>query len=485
MFQPVPALLEQSFARHRVATWLPRLAFCAALIACTTEDDDALQRRPRKPLEAFCQAHVLGVGIVDIENDYLPHVVQCENGGAPFASLKAQAVAARSYLYYKLETAGAINDGQSDQVYSCAGAPSAEQVLAVEETSGQVLTYEGETVCAFYVAGAKQVPPTCMGDAEHYTERFVTYNWGLSGGDILQSPLGLIHPENLRNRGCMSQWGSRCLADSDWMYLDILKFYYGADVMLETASGPCILASSQPPRGELESVTCDELRGWVQDPDDPNARVYVQFWFDGAPGSPQAHSVVVHATQRRDDPCTDSVCAHGFTLRTPLGLRDGTAHSVRVMALDTEGGIDAALEGSPTSFRCGPPVPTHLPSAGIRRRLESMDTLNAWSLTMVEDVVPLTDAELAEYPQGPTWPSSPDWVRRVDRGELWVVDTGTVRELPASAAAAWRIEPTSTRAWTDSEASLPRASSFPPHPFLVRGPAGDLYAIDSPLGAHR
>lgn len=42
-----------------------------------------------------------------------------ENGGAPYEALKAQAIAARSYLlYYKIETSGSINDGQSNQVYS-------------------------------------------------------------------------------------------------------------------------------------------------------------------------------------------------------------------------------------------------------------------------------------------------------------------------------------------------------------------------------
>ncbi|NJL30921.1 MAG: SpoIID/LytB domain-containing protein [Phycisphaerales bacterium] len=55
---------------------------------------------------------------VPVETDYIPNVVQAENGGASFEALKAQAVAARTYLYYKMETAGAIYDGTKDQVYS-------------------------------------------------------------------------------------------------------------------------------------------------------------------------------------------------------------------------------------------------------------------------------------------------------------------------------------------------------------------------------
>ena len=63
-------------------------------------------------LTAYCEALVTGVGVVSVEDDYLPRVVSCENGGAPLEALKAQAVAARSYLYYKLDRRGEIADGQ-------------------------------------------------------------------------------------------------------------------------------------------------------------------------------------------------------------------------------------------------------------------------------------------------------------------------------------------------------------------------------------
>ena len=57
-------------------------------------------------VEAFCDATVntaSGPVTVDVETDYLPRVVTCENGNAAPAALEAQAIAARSYLYYKLE----------------------------------------------------------------------------------------------------------------------------------------------------------------------------------------------------------------------------------------------------------------------------------------------------------------------------------------------------------------------------------------------
>jgi hypothetical protein len=181
---------------------------------------------------------------VDVETDYLPHVVQCENGGADFEALKAQAVAARSYLYYKLETSGQVRDGTGDQVYSCGRDPSPDHIRAVEETSGVFLSYRGVTVAAFYVAGAHGTPPECAGDGSDPTgtEHWVTYNEGRSGDDITQTALGWVDPGNLRNRGCSSQNGADCLTEAGRDYRDILRFYYGADIGIEQATGDCVVA---------------------------------------------------------------------------------------------------------------------------------------------------------------------------------------------------------------------------------------------------
>ncbi|MBI5499045.1 MAG: VCBS repeat-containing protein [Deltaproteobacteria bacterium] len=197
------------------------------------------------PLDAYCTITVEGVGTIDMEEDYLPHVVQCENGGADLESLKAQAVSARSYAYYKIETSGSVVDGTRDQVYSCGATPTALQLQAVRETAGQVLMYRDIVVCAFFVAGANPGDRgSCVavaGDSDPTnTERYVTYNEGLSGSAVHQTTLGWVSPTNYRNRGCLSQWGSRCLDEAGTGYADILRFYYGADIVLETAVGACI-----------------------------------------------------------------------------------------------------------------------------------------------------------------------------------------------------------------------------------------------------
>ncbi len=194
--------------------------------------------------EALCQAKVANRGTVDVERDYLPRVIACENGGADFEALKAQAVAARSYLYYiaRVERR-ALADSQRDQVLTCKTAPGPDHIRAVQETSGQILTYRNSYVAAFYVGGAIQMPPTCEGGTSgdpKGTERHVTYNAGRSGADIIQSSLGSRDPSVFANRGCMSQNGSHCLSQLGFSYLDILHYYYGDDIELTQMVGSCI-----------------------------------------------------------------------------------------------------------------------------------------------------------------------------------------------------------------------------------------------------
>ena len=215
----------------------------AAVMAAACSNGASLSER-ELALDAYCSANVIGTGVVDVETDYVPNVVNCENGAASFEALKAQAVAARSYLYYRLDRTGDIADGTSDQVYSCSRTPGEEHFRAAEETSGQVLQYQGTQVAAFYVAGSRQQPPGCTGgtDDPTNTERFVTYNTGKSGDEVEQTTLGLVNPANHANRGCKSQNGADCLSDDGWVYDDILRFYYGEDIEIVTAEGACVLA---------------------------------------------------------------------------------------------------------------------------------------------------------------------------------------------------------------------------------------------------
>lgn len=200
------------------------------------------------PLPAgHCDVNVTGTGIVDIESEYLPNVIRCENGGANLEALKAQAIAARSVAYYAIETSGEICDSQGCQVFSCGGSaePGDINYQAVEETSGLYLMFNSTLTYGFYVAGdSNTAPPECVG-VSGSTEQWVTYNEGATNTDVEQTELGFVHdPADNgygQNRGCMSQWGARCLENNnDYDYLDILRFYYGADIELVQAEGECI-----------------------------------------------------------------------------------------------------------------------------------------------------------------------------------------------------------------------------------------------------
>ncbi|ACY16897.1 SpoIID/LytB domain-containing protein [Haliangium ochraceum] len=207
-----------------------------------------------------CSIAVEGSGTVDIENDYLPHVIACENGAANHEALKAQAIAARSAAYYYIETQGWVGDSQGYQVYTCANQPQAKHFQAVAETAGQYLMYNNTLTYAFYVAGDPNTSSGngCYGSVNSdttNTERWVTYNESRSGTSVSQTALGWVFSpgENGygQNRGCMSQNGARCLENQrGYDALDILDFYYGDDIQLAQGN-TCGVDPGEPPPSNL------------------------------------------------------------------------------------------------------------------------------------------------------------------------------------------------------------------------------------------
>ncbi len=214
-------------------------------------------------LEAPCEIDVVNndgefLRRVNIEEEYIPGVVACENGGAPLEALKAQAVQARSFLYYKIFVAGQteIRNSTADQVFSCSyrpNGPDAIHIQAANETKGQYVEWNDYIVASFYVAGAIPSDPnpadavgSCTakpGDNDPTTtQKWVTYNWGKSVCNIMMTELGWAPDDCMRNphnRGCASQNGEACLATVGWKYQDMLKYYYGDDIVLTNADGRC------------------------------------------------------------------------------------------------------------------------------------------------------------------------------------------------------------------------------------------------------
>jgi hypothetical protein len=242
-----------------------RLAIGALLLTslgCGGADDDwepigQVSEAVKAPLaSAYCNIVVEGKGSKPTETDYLPRVITCENGGANLQALKAQAIAARSVAYYAMATKGSICDSQGCQVYTCGAQPQAKHYQAVKETAGMYLSYASMLTYGFYVAGASNVAPPSCKDGPSTTTKWITYNEGKTGTNVQQTPLGYIGPPGFgQNRGCMGQWGARCLENSKgYTWKQILQFYYGADIGVLTAPGPCV--STVCTSGQTQKEAC-------------------------------------------------------------------------------------------------------------------------------------------------------------------------------------------------------------------------------------
>jgi stage II sporulation protein D len=117
------------------------------------------EKRVRGRLEArIYKGRLLVLNVLDIE-DYLLSVVPSENPASwPVESLKAQAVAARTYAYYQLlhrkNWAYDLVDYAGDQAYGGMDKEHPRSTDAVKATSGQVLTYDEKPILAMFSANS-------------------------------------------------------------------------------------------------------------------------------------------------------------------------------------------------------------------------------------------------------------------------------------------------------------------------------------------
>ncbi|HEY9247033.1 MAG TPA: SpoIID/LytB domain-containing protein [Candidatus Methanoperedens sp.] len=167
------------------------------------------------------------IDVLNMENEYLPYVVAAENDIAPFQSMKAQAVASRTFAYYKIEHPSGVNfdiyDDSRDQNYKPSLVLTDNLINSVSQTSGIVIRWGGVIISSFYVSGT--------GDYA----RYVTYNEGKSNEDITQSTLGWVtDPPSLNpyNRGAMGQIQANALANNGYEWQNILKYFYGNDIVI-------------------------------------------------------------------------------------------------------------------------------------------------------------------------------------------------------------------------------------------------------------
>lgn len=171
---------------------------------------------------------------MDLE-DYVARVCTRENGAAAFEALRAQAVAARTYVLRAMRdeapigtTAKPIPNSQSFQTYAAVASPGC--AAAAGQTRGVVLRYRGGLIIANYVAGARLRDDGMFLDDPTRTEKWVTYNRGRAGAQVV--PTSLSRVDRPDNRGCMSQNGSDWMARRGLGFVAILRFYYGEDVFI-------------------------------------------------------------------------------------------------------------------------------------------------------------------------------------------------------------------------------------------------------------
>jgi hypothetical protein len=231
-------------------------------IACSATPDEQASETERfgKEGAALVDSIYTVDGWMSLEDDYLPRVCTQENGAADIEALKAQAVAARTYLLRAMRddaklgtTSKPVINGQSFQAY--AGSASQRCIEATQATRGVVGRYGGELIIANYVAGALWNADGSLGNDPTETEKWVTYNEGLTGSAV--HPTALSYIPRTDNRGCMSQNGSDWLSEHGHDYTSILRYFFGADLELSGAvsGGGSPGGGASPGGGGCGSVT--------------------------------------------------------------------------------------------------------------------------------------------------------------------------------------------------------------------------------------
>jgi len=271
------------------------LAIVASCAPSSSREDLGSTKEPLavSSLKPLTQVYVANAGALDVETEYLPQVVCCENGAAPKAALEAQAVMARTYMYFsngedgKGTQAKPFLGTQADQAYHCSTSISQACRDAVSATKDQISAYKNAkgTLIAnvsFFIDGprpaclakkactcAKPDEAVVMSPADHpaacecftfssnglANPAYVTYNWSHSGTSVKGSTLG--DPANESNRGCASQNIQACLAYAGWSYFDQLKMFYGQDLVLIHPDGTLVEEATPQPEGGAKPVTND------------------------------------------------------------------------------------------------------------------------------------------------------------------------------------------------------------------------------------
>lgn len=123
------------------------------------------------------------------------------------------------------------------------------------------------------------------------------------------------------------------------------------------------------PVGWFDVASCNQLTGWALDPDNATAVVAIHFYKDGPAGKGVLFGDTTTTVQRDDiNTLYKTTGTHGFVYRfnSVLGnpLADNKPHAIYAYAINTNGGTNPALGGSPKSVTCTGSATTPPPSGG-------------------------------------------------------------------------------------------------------------------------
>jgi len=133
-----------------------------------------------------------------------------------------------------------------------------------------------------------------------------------------------------------------------------------------------VSACNQPPKGSLDSASCEIISGWSKDPD-TSSSIGVDFYMDAPVGSGGTFIGAVTANQYRSD-----VGNYAYSFSTPEQLKDGKIHYVYAYGIDSAGGHNPQI--GMASVLCVP----HPPNASPVYRFWS-DQLEAHFYTISEE----------------------------------------------------------------------------------------------------
>ena len=120
---------------------------------------------------------------------------------------------------------------------------------------------------------------------------------------------------------------------------------------IQTSGSPMTFTLSQVPIGFFDLIDSNGYAiGWALDPDVPSQSIDVHFYVDGQ--APANFAGIIKADSLRADVNSTTGYAgdHGFSFSMPVTYRDGQSHTIYAYGIDTAGGINFLLTGSPKSF---------------------------------------------------------------------------------------------------------------------------------------